>query len=151
MGKAQPKKAPKKPSAKKASTKKSTSGAATAISERLDREQAAAAIRKVAAGQKLTTKEQSALRRYEKQQEEDRRWQYYASIPQKHWRQMSGRQTKVINEQAVRYGIPFGGASINLPDVVRGIHDFLAANVLKLNQDDELFSDNGASSPALER
>jgi hypothetical protein len=64
---------------------------------------------------------------------------------------MSGRQTKVINEQARRYGIPFGGATINLPDVVRALHDFLAENAQRLNQDDVLLAGDGVSSPALER
>ncbi|MEZ6072261.1 MAG: hypothetical protein R3C10_18880 [Pirellulales bacterium] len=121
------------------------------LADRLQRQEAAAALRKLTAGEKLTKSEQQTLRRYEKQQEEDRRWQYYASIPQKHWRQMSGRQTKVINEQAKRYGIPFGGASINLADVVRALHDFLAENAWKLSQDEALLAGDGSSSPALER
>jgi hypothetical protein len=125
--------------------------AQTKLSDRLERQQAADAIRKLTSGEKLTKSEQRALRRYEKQQEEDRRWQYYASIPQKHWRTMSGRQTKVINEQAKRYGIPFGGATVNLPDVARAFHDFLAENAVRLNQDDALLNGDGASSPALER
>ena len=66
----------------------------------LDRRQAAEAYKKVLAGQELTVREQTALKRFEKEKEERLRWQYYASIPQKHWREMSGRQTKVINEQA---------------------------------------------------
>ena len=102
-------------------------------------------------GQELTNQERAALKRHEKEKEERLRWQHYASIPQKHWRQMSGRQTKVINEQAKRYGIPFGGASINLADVVRALHDFLAENAWKLSQDEALLAGDGSSSPALER
>ena len=98
----------------------------------------------------MTKEERRLLKRHESEKEERLRWQYYASIPQKHWRNMSGRQTKVINEQAQRYGIPFGGASINLPAVVRALHDFLADNAVKLaRDDDELMQGNG--SPALER
>ncbi len=63
---------------------------------------------------------------------------------------MSGRQTKVINEQAERYGIPFGGATINLPTVVRALHDFLADNAVKLARDDDPLM-QGVGSPALER
>jgi hypothetical protein len=63
---------------------------------------------------------------------------------------MSGRQTKVLNEQAALYGIPFGGATINLNDVVRSLHDFLAANARKLSADDDLLG-SGVPSPALER
>jgi hypothetical protein len=63
---------------------------------------------------------------------------------------MSGRQTKVIHEQAVLYGIPFGGAAINLSEVVRSLHDFLAANARKLSADDDMLG-SGVPSPALER
>jgi hypothetical protein len=116
----------------------------------LDRKLATDAYRKVLAGQELTVREQTALKRFEKEKEERLRWQYYASIPQKHWREMSGRQAKVINEQALRYSLPFGGAAISLPAVVRSLHDFLADNAQKLaRDDDELMQGNG--SPALER
>jgi hypothetical protein len=117
----------------------------------LDRELAARAYRKAMQGEEPTAKERSALHRYEKQQEEERRWQYYQNIPQKHWRQMSGRQTKVINEQAERYGIPFGGRTICLPDVVRKLHDFLAANARKLSADDDDMMSPEVASPALEK
>jgi hypothetical protein len=116
----------------------------------LDRKLAGEAYKKVLEGKELTSREQQALKKHEKEKEERLRWQFYASIPQKHWRQMSGRQTKVINEQAERYGIPFGGATINLSAVVRGLHDFLADNAVKLAKDeDELLQ--GSGSPALER
>jgi hypothetical protein len=116
---------------------------------RADQQAAAQAYAKVARGEKLTSREAAALKRFEKDREEQLRWQYYGSIPQKHWRQMSGRQTKVLNEQAARYGLPFGGPTINLPQLARALHDFLAANAQKLAADDELLT--GASSPALER
>jgi hypothetical protein len=119
-------------------------------SGRLDGELVARAYRKVVNRQELTGAEREALKRHEKQKEERLRWQFYGSIPQKHWRQMSGRQTKVINEQAERYGLPFGGATISLPAVVRALHDFLADNAAKLaHEDDPLLL--GGSSPALER
>src|SRR5262245_12575968 len=116
----------------------------------LDKKLAGEAYKKVLEGKELTSREQSLLKRFEKEKEERLRWQYYSSIPQKHWRAMSGRQTKVLNEQAARYGIPFGGAHIRLPDVVRAFHDFLADNALKLaKEEDELMQ--GVGSPALER
>lgn len=121
------------------------------LSQQLDRELASAAYRKVMSGETLTAQERSALKRYEKEQEETRRWQYYESIPQKHWRVMSGRQTKVINEQAERYGIPFGGRTINLPQVVRALHEFLAANARRFIDDDDDLLNGNVSSPALER
>lgn len=109
----------------------------------------ARAYRKVMERKELSHAEAAALKRHEKEKEERLRWQYYKSIPQKHWRSMSGRQTKVLNEQAARYGIPFGGPTINLPDVVRALHDFLATNAHRLSEDDPMMS--GPGSPALER
>lgn len=121
------------------------------LSQQLDRELASRAYRKVMAGETPTAQEQAALKRFEKEQEEARRWQYYESIPQKHWRQMSGRQTKVLHDQAERYGIPFGGRTIHLPKVIRAIHDFLATNARRLlTEEDELLY-SSSSSPALER
>jgi len=117
---------------------------------RVDGELVARAYRKFMDRQELTQAEREALKRHEKQKEERLRWQYYRSIPQKHWRAMSGRQTKVINEQAARYGIPFGGATIDLPAVVKRFHDFLAENAQKLARDDDVLL-QGGSSPALER
>jgi hypothetical protein len=117
---------------------------------RVDSEVVARAYRKVMDRKELSKEERAALRRHEKQKEEKLRWQYYAAIPQKHWREMSGRQTKVLNEQAERYKIPFGGASISLPSVVRALHDFLAENATKLARDEDPMM-QGTGSPALER
>ena len=60
---------------------------------------------------------------------------------------MSGRQTKVLNEQADRYGLPLGGPVIDLPKLARALHDFLAANAKKLNTDDTALL-GGGNSPA---
>src|SRR6478672_11158033 len=98
----------------------------SSAADKLDKDLAAGAFKKLQAGQTPSAQEQAALKRYEKQREDKLRWQYYASIPQKHWREMSGRQAKVINEQADRYGIPFGGSTIDLKQVVHALHDFLA-------------------------
>lgn len=117
---------------------------------RVDSDLVAKAYRKIMDRQDLTKAEREALKRHEKEKEERLRWQHYGSIPQKHWRRMSGRQTKVINEQAVRYGIPFGGATIDLPSVVKGLHDFLAENAQKLARDNDPLL-VGGNSPALER
>jgi hypothetical protein len=64
---------------------------------------------------------------------------------------MSGRQTKVINEQASRYGLPFGGPTINLPALARALHDFLADNALKLAREEDELMQGAGNSPALER
>jgi hypothetical protein len=106
--------------------------------------------RKTVNGEELTKEERRALKRHEADREERLRWKYYETIPQKHWREMSGRQTKVLNEQAARYGIPFGGATVNLRNVVRALHNFLAENAQKLARDDDPWM-QGSGSPALER
>ena len=117
--------------------------------QQLDRKTAAETYAKAMRGEKLTGAERTALKWFEKEREEELRWRYYESIPQKHWRQMSGRQTKVINEQANRYDLPFGGPVIHLPKLAKALHDFLAANAQKLaSTDDPLLQ--GTSSPALE-
>lgn len=129
--------------------KTSSAPAADAVSQ-LDNDVVARAYRKVMDRKDLTGAEREALKRHEKQKEEQLRWKYYGSIPQKHWRQMSGRQTKVLNEQATRYGIPFGGPKIDLNAVVKALHDFLADNAQKLARDDDVLL-QGSNSPALER
>jgi hypothetical protein len=63
---------------------------------------------------------------------------------------MSGRQRTQIVEQAARYGIPFGGKTIDLPAVVAALHNFLAANAAKLGAADGPQLD-GPDSSQLER
>lgn len=122
----------------------------TDAASQVDADLVARAYRKLMNKEELTKEERRALKRHEAAKEERLRWKYYRSIPQKHWRAMGGRQTKVLNEQAARYGIPFGGATISLPDVVRALHDFLAENAQKLARHDDLDM-QGTGSPALER
>jgi hypothetical protein len=127
-----------------------TTPATNDAASRVDADLVQRAYRKVMNNEELTKEERRALKRHEKEKEERLRWQYYGAIPQKHWRAMSGRQTKQINEQAERYSIPFGGATINLPDVVRALHDFLADNAVKLARDEDPLM-QGSGSPALEK
>ena len=117
---------------------------------RVDADLVTRAYRKLMDKQEVSKEERRALKRHESEREERLRKQYYASIPQKHWREMSGRQAKVINEQAQRYGIPFSGKTINLLAVVRALHDFLADNAVKLARDEDPLM-QGTGSPALER
>jgi len=136
---------------KKASPVATPAAPAPSGVSRADQDLLARAVRKVMAREELSRREREVLNRHEKEQEEKRRWQYYGSISQKHWKEMSGRQAKVINEQAARYGIPFGGPTISLPAVVRALHDFLAENALKLAKEDDPLLQGGGNSPALER
>src|SRR4051794_38395528 len=66
---------------------------------RVDKDLVQRAYRKLMNREALSREERAALKRHEKDKDERLRWEHYGSIPQKHWKQMSGRQTKVINEQ----------------------------------------------------
>lgn len=124
---------------------------APSAASRVDQDLVAGAYRKLANRQDLSRREREALKRHEKEKEDRLRWQYYRSIPQKHWRAMSGRQTKVLNEQASRYGLPFGGPTIDLTQLARSLHDFLAENAVKLAREEDELMQGPAASPALER
>lgn len=119
--------------AKAKPTVKSQQDATVSASQEIDRQLAQQATEKQKRGEATTRDEREALRRWERAEEERRRWNHYRSIPQKHWREMSGRATKAINEQADRYGLPFGGKSIDLPVFVRKFHEFLAENAHALS------------------
>ena len=120
--------------------------------EKTDRDLAAMALAKRRRGERPNRRESAALRRLERAHEEESRWSCYHTIPQRHWRQMSGRQRKVFVEQAERYGIPFGERIVDLPKVVKALHDFLDQKAFVLDRGeggDPLL--DGPDSPALER
>jgi hypothetical protein len=105
---------------------------------------------KALSGQELTKAELAELKRNERAKEAKLRKQYYASIPQRDWARMSGRQPKVLKEQEVRYGLPVGGPVIDLNKLAPALHNFLAENAHKLARDDDPMM-QGNGSPALER
>ncbi len=82
-------------------------------------------------------------------------------VPKKLWVQWSGRQYKILDEQAQRYGIPVGGPSIDLAEVAVWIHDLLAAHGRRILAGDaatDIWDDmedggteSSPASPALER
>ena len=106
--------------------------ASISAAEQVDIDLARAALEKRQHGETPTSRELEALRRVERRRDERLRDQHYRTIPKKLWRKWSGRQNKVLDEQADRYGIPFGSATISLPDVVRALHDFFARHAGKL-------------------
>ncbi len=101
----------------------------------------------------LTARERAAWTRFTKDVEEKKRWEYYRSVPKKHYSAMSQRQQKVLNEQAERYDLPIGEAVVDLPKVIERFHDILAEAARKgINlgdPGDHLMS--GESTEALER
>lgn len=120
----------------------------------IERRLATAGLGKLRDGQKPSREELGAVRRLERRREDEQRKRHYATIPQKHWREMSGRQWKTIREQAELYGIPFGGAIVDLGAVVRALHGFLAKNAAALSRARAAESGDpmldGPLSPALE-
>lgn len=124
-------------------------------SQRAERALVAAAVEKLQRGQAPTAQERTALKRWEKGQEDERRWQYYRTTPKSHYLEMSGRAARIVIDQAARYGLPYPPgrqAAVDLGQVIAWLHDFLARNAGKLNApqtDDPLLS--GVNSPALER
>jgi len=122
------------------------------VAEQVDAELVKCALEKRRGGRKLTAAELSAVRRRERGLEEERRWAYYATLPKKHYLEMSGRQARTVNEQARRYGLPVLGKTIDLGSLLHWLHDFLADNSRLLaagDEDDALMT--GVDSPALER
>jgi hypothetical protein len=98
-------------------------------------------------------RQQRAADRAAKLRDQELRREHYATLPKKLWCQWSGRQHKVINEQAMAYGVPLGEETINLPNVARWLHDMLATSGRKLLAGDassEIW-EGGTDSPALER
>lgn len=93
-----------------------------------DRELVAAALEKRRAGQTPTRAEARALARFQREAQAQQRRDALAACPKKLYCELSGRQVKVLNEQAARYGIPCGSATVDLGAVVRWLHDFLARN-----------------------
>jgi hypothetical protein len=92
-----------------------------------DKQLAMAALEKQRRGEQPTREEAAALRRFEKELEDQRREECYRAVPKKLWHIWSGRQHKVILEQADRYEFPMlRGASIDLPAFVKRLHDWWA-------------------------
>ena len=115
-----------------------------------DRDLAAVALEKRQRGEKPTREEAAAVRRVERARDEELRAEHYSTIRKKDWRKWSGRQDKILNEQATRYGVPIGGAVIELPAIARWVHDFLAEHTAQLGGGDDQAPAN-RSSPATER
>jgi hypothetical protein len=118
-----------------------------------DRQLAAAALEKKRLGQKPTRDESAALRRLQRETDERSRLEHFRAVRQKEWREWSGRQAKVIAEQAARYGLPIGGPTIDLTQLAPALHDFLAANARRLSagEDEDDASLARFASPAQER
>jgi len=57
---------------------------------------------------------------------------YVAAVPKGDYCAFSGRQHKQIDDAAKNYGLPLSGPTVNLNQVVRALHDLIAANASRL-------------------
>lgn len=99
---------------------------------RTDQQLAKAALEKRQRGEKPTREEDAALGRIKKTSEESARISHFSAVRKGEWSKWSGRQVKVLNEQAARYGIPIGGPTISIQEVALWLHNFLADNAVAL-------------------
>lgn len=111
-----------------------------------DQELVRQATARQAAGESLTREQRAALRRRDKRREEELREAAYSACPKSAYQRLSGRQTKILHDQADRYGLPLRGATIDLGAVLRRFHDLLAEHGGKITTEAA-----AADSPALER
>lgn len=116
-----------------------------------DRRLAAEALKAKAAGKKPTGEQKAALRRVQNEREARDRERHYRTMPKRDYCRLSGRQPKVVNEQADRYGLALRGDTIDLYQVLKGFHDLLAKYSARLVDEDDELLDPEQTSPALER
>lgn len=77
-------------------------------------------------GERITKRDRVDLDWYRKQQAAENLEAALTSIPKKLYLKLSGRATRVVNDQAALYGLPMGGPTVDLFSLVRGFHDLLA-------------------------
>ena len=99
-----------------------------------DKELAISALQKKKRGEKITRVEKSALNKVERDREERLRFEFYKTIPKRHYQQMSGRPAMVLNRQCDNYGIPLRGNEVDLSEVLKWFHDFFADNANQISR-----------------
>lgn len=104
--------------------------------------------RKAKAKEKTTLAEQRALRRVQAFNEQRDRDKYYRTVPKRDYVAMSGRQHKVLDEQAARYDLPLLGESVDLFALLKRFHDLFAEG--RFRSDDEI-DDETQQTPNLEK
>jgi hypothetical protein len=96
----------------------------------IEREQELALVRSAIAkqqrGQRLRKQELAAWKRFESAEDERRGRRFLSALPKTIYCQISGRQTKILHDQADLYGLPLRGATIDVAAVLTWLHDFLA-------------------------
>jgi len=112
-----------------------------AADEQTDALLAREASRKLKLGRTPSRQEAAALKRVLKAGEDKQRWEYYGSVPQRHLREMTGRQPKQHADQQRLYGVPLEGKTVDLGAIIRRYYDLIAQHGDKLlTPEDPLWS-----------
>ncbi len=109
-----------------------------------------AAMTKLHHGERPTQAEMRAFKAYEKRRDAESMDRHFSAVPQKLWREWSGRSSQVFREQRERYGIPIG-RTIDLRLLALWLHDFLAKHSKLLKGQSGGEGTEAVLSPALER
>jgi hypothetical protein len=109
------------------------------------------AQKRKAEGKLPTPQQQAAIKRADRDREERLRIEYYKTVPQKHYIRLSGRQAKILNGQKALYGIPCSEKIVNLFEVIKWFHDFLAQHGSKILKDQAEGLLGGPPTASLER
>lgn len=115
---------------------------------------AKAAEKLEAQGKKLDHQQKRDLRRYRDHQEQIDQVEFLLNLPKGLYAKLSGRQHKILNEQAERHGLPISGPTINLAHVLTEFHNQIARSEPPRGGDDPADGDDlldGEPSDGLER
>lgn len=102
--------------------------AAEKIARRQRLELLQTAVGKQNRGERLTKAELRAIADYEAEQDAERGKRFVRRVPKRLYQEWTGRQTKILHDQARLYGVPLEGATVDLVAVVTWLHEWLAAN-----------------------
>lgn len=91
-----------------------------------DRHLASVALSKIKRGESPSRDENAALRRVQLAVDDKKKWSLYRAIPQADWCKLSGRQRKVIRDQARKLNLPMGAESIDLAVLLPALHDLFS-------------------------
>jgi hypothetical protein len=97
-----------------------------------DEEEIRALYMRQVSGDPLTRAESALLGRWERAELVRLRWESLQSLPKRDYVAMSGRQQKILDAQADRYGLDeLKKPKIDLTRLVRQFHDLLAKHWVK--------------------
>lgn len=92
------------------------------------------AIGKKQRGEKLNRGEERALDRAKREQADRQLREGLTAIPKKLYVELSQRQHKILDEQAIRYGLPLLGPTVDLFALIRAFHDLLARGLATVDE-----------------